>query len=274
MKGSNQDVEPIPQKISVPGSMKLHRFPVGQEAKVGADTILIGPDARHIRNVLRLKPGDSIILFNSNGDEFKARIVGFESEAVTALILASSRPVRESPVSIALAQAMLKEKKMDRVVRQLCEIGVSAWIPFFGARSVARPAEKKLAARTERWRKIAVEAAKQSRRLQALRIRPAGDLEAVLAAAEGFDLKIAFWEGAPVSGGWPNPGNSPGSIFLLVGPEGGFAEEEVAHARDRGFVAASLGPRILRAETAAVVACALAQHRYGDLGSASSEGRP
>lgn len=254
--------------------MQLHRFPVGQDAKVGADTTLIGPDARHIRNVLRLKPGDGIVLFNSNGDEFKARIVGFEGEAVTALIQASSRPVRESPVSIVLAQAILKEKKMDRVVRQLCEIGISAWMPFFGARSVARPGAKKLAIRVERWRKIAVEAAKQSRRLQVPRIRPAADLEAVLAAAEGFGLKIAFWEGAPVSGGWPNPGNSTDSVFLLVGPEGGFAEEEVARARDRGFVPASLGPRILRAETAAVVVCALAQHRYGDLGSPSSEGRP
>ncbi|MCF8078846.1 MAG: 16S rRNA (uracil(1498)-N(3))-methyltransferase [Desulfobacterales bacterium] len=254
--------------------MKHYRFPIDGTPEIGARATLVGSDARHVRNVLRLKPGDSIILFDRKGAEFEARIVGFEGEAVTALILASNRPVRESPVSIVLAQAMLKEKKMDRVVRQLCEIGVSAWIPFFGARSVARPAEKKLATRTERWRKIAVEAAKQSRRLQVPRIRPAGDLESVLAAAEGFDLKIAFWEGAPVSGGWPNPGSSPDSVFLLVGPEGGFAEEEVARARDRGFVPASLGPRILRAETAAVVACALAQHRYGDLGSASSEGRP
>ncbi len=254
--------------------MKHYRFPIDENSKVGARTTLTGSDAHHIRNVLRLKSGDSIILFNRNGDEFKARIEGFEGEAVIALLLALRRPVRESPVSIALAQAMLKEKKMDRVVRQLCEIGVFAWIPFFGARSVARPAEKKLDARAERWRKISVEAAKQSRRLQALRILPAGDMEAALAAAEGFDLKIAFWEGAPVSGGWPNPGISPDSVFLLVGPEGGFAEEEVVRARDWGFIPASLGPRILRAETAAVVACALAQHRYGDLGSASSEGRP
>lgn len=253
--------------------MKLHRFPVGQEAKVGSGAMLVGPDARHIQKVLRLKPGDNIVLFNSKGDEFKAQIKGFEAEAVKALILAASRPIRESPVNIALAQAMLKEKKMDRVVRQLCEIGVSTWIPFFGSRSVARPAEKKLATRAERWRKIAVEAAKQSRRLQVPRIRPAEDLEAALAAAEGFDLKITFWEEAPVSVGWPSPDNSPDSVFLLVGPEGGFAKEEVARARDRGFVSASLGPRILRAETAAVVASALAQHRYGDLGSASPGSR-
>jgi 16S rRNA (uracil1498-N3)-methyltransferase len=254
--------------------MKRYRFPIDGTHNVGDRTTLIGSDARHIRNVLRLAPGDSILLFDRKGAEFEARIEGFEEERVTASILASSRPVRESPVAIVLAQAMLKEKKLDRVVRQVCEIGISGWIPFFGARSVARPSAAKLGVRTERWRKIATEAAKQSRRLQVPRICPAEDLESVLAAAEGFDLKIAFWEGAPVSGGWPNPGDSPKTVFLLVGPEGGFAEQEVVRARNRGFTPASLGPRILRAETAAVVACAIAQHRYGDLGSVSSPGSP
>jgi 16S rRNA (uracil1498-N3)-methyltransferase len=247
--------------------MKRYRFPIPAPAAVGQQVTLAETDARHIGKVLRLCPGDHIFLFDGEGTECEAVIDVVTPDAVTASVVSSATPLRESPVRIVAAQALLKEKKMDTVVRQLTELGVEACIPFPARRSVARPDPRKLAARVERWRKISVEAAKQSRRLKAPGIDPASGLDDVIARAEGFDAKIAFWEEAPVEAGWPAPGSSLKSVFLLTGPEGGMTGGEIGRLEAAGFVSASLGPRILRAETAAVVAAALAQHRYGDLGA-------
>ncbi len=248
--------------------MKKFRFPVSGPLSIGRKTYLAGTDAVHIRKVLRLRHGDRVALFDENGTEYEARIDALTGERVTVSVLSAARPQRESPVRIALAQALIKGKKVDRVVRQLAELGVDAWLPFPAQRSVARPARDKLEARADRWRRIAAEAAKQCRRLKPPEIGPVDDLDAVIAQAEPFDLKIVFWEEAPVAAGWPEPDKPVQSVFLLVGPEGGFTAGEIARVRDTGFVQASLGPRILRAETAAVAVCTLAQHRYGDLGGA------
>ena len=249
--------------------MKRYRFPIPAPAAVGRQVALAGADARHIVKVLRLSSGDRIFLFDGEGAEYEAIIEAVSPETVTASILSAGRPLRESPVHILAAQAFLKEKKMDAVVRQLTELGINAWLPFPAQRSVARPDRHKLAARVERWRKISVEAAKQCRRLKIPEIDPATGLVDVIARADGFDAKIAFWEEAPGNAAWPSPDTTPKSVFLLTGPEGGLTAAEIDRLQASGFVAASLGPRILRAETAAVVACAIAQHRYGDLGGAT-----
>ena len=247
--------------------MKRYRFPISAPAVVGRQVTLAEADARHIGKVLRLSPGDRIVLFDNEGGEYEAVIDAVAAEAVTASVTSSARPLRESPMHITAAQALLKEKKMDAVVRQLTELGVNDWIPFPAERSVARPDRRKLAARVERWGKISVEAAKQCRRLKIIEILPAPGLEEGISRAEGFDAKIAFWEEAPADAVWPSPAATLKSVFLLTGPEGGLTGTEIERLQAAGFVAASLGPRILRAETAAVVACALAQHRYGDLGA-------
>jgi 16S rRNA (uracil1498-N3)-methyltransferase len=246
--------------------MRRHRFPIQEAVTVGAQAALTGTDAKHIRTVLRLRPGDRVWLFDGSGAEFEAKIESLEGNRVIVAVIDAAAPRRESPVRIAAAQAILKEKKMDRIVRQITELGVDAWIPFSAERSVARPSPGKLAARIDRWHRIAAEAAKQCRRLKRLHIAPSTDFDGAIAQAEGFDVKILFWEEAPLEAGWPVFPAPVSSVFLLVGPEGGLTGEEVDRARSSGFWPASLGPRILRAETAAVVACALAQHRYGDLG--------
>ncbi|MGD8366848.1 MAG: 16S rRNA (uracil(1498)-N(3))-methyltransferase [Desulfobacterales bacterium] len=252
--------------------MKKYRFPVSEPPAVGRQASIAGTDADHIRKVLRLGPGARIFLFDGSGTEYEARITAVEANRVLAEVTAANHPNRESPVRIAVAQGILKEKKMDRVIRQLTELGADAWIPFAAERSVARPDPQKVEARTQRWRKIAVEAAKQSRRLKVPEIFPAADFDQAIGLAEVHALKIAFWEEARIGAGWPAPHHGPRSVFLLVGPEGGFTADEIAAAESAGFLPASLGPRILRAETAAVVACALAQHRYGDLGRPSTSG--
>ena len=158
---------------------------------------------------------------------------------------------------------------MDRSVRQLSELGVARWIPFICERAVARPEASRVGYRQERWRKIAVESLKQCRRGDLMAIEALSSFEQVLEFGQACDLRIIFWERAvePLSArrshGAAGP---PASVMVVLGPEGGFSEQEVRTAEAAGFVPASLGPRILRAETAALCACAIVQYVFGDLG--------
>lgn len=250
--------------------MKHMRYFFIEQSAVGDPQLLItGSDAKHIRTVLRLKPGDKIGLFDGQGFEYRARIVTVSAGRVEVLVLQRFPATAESPVQIIIAQAFLKAKKMDRLVRQLTELGINKWIPFFAKRSVPRPSKKNLSARMERWKKIVKEALKQCKRGCVPQIGETATFEEVLNQSQSCDIKIAFWENES------EPVNAPLSgselqiekIFVLLGPEGGFTAEEIEQARTRGFVTATLGPRILRAETASVAACVLLQYLYGDMGT-------
>lgn len=246
----------------------MHRFLVSPQALEKSPVVIAGPQARHIAAVLRLQPGDRITLLDGRGRVAETVITACERGRVEARVVARPPLSGESPLELTVAQAFLKARKMDTVLRHLTELGVHRWMPFASRRSVARPAGSRLQRRVARWRDIAGEALKQCRRTRLPDIRPAGGLEAVLAAAGSDGLKIIFWEKEPagLSTIIASPGRHPGSAFLIVGPEGGFEDEEVRAAAAHGFRAASLGPRILRAETAALTACALIQHALGDLG--------
>jgi len=249
----------------------MRYFFIEQPAVVGPTALITGADARHIKTVLRLKPGDTIGLFDGKGFEYKARIVAMSSAKVEVSVIQCFPAAAESPVQIIVAQAFLKEKKMDTLIRQLTELGITGWTPFFAERSVPRPDKKQLSARTQRWKKIAKEALKQCKRGRIPEIGETASFEGVLNQSEPYDLKIAFWEDepAPVKAFLPKPGRQINTIFVLLGPEGGFTVQEMERARARGFVTAGLGPRILRAETATIAACVLLQYLYGDMGKIS-----
>ncbi|HAO22014.1 MAG TPA: 16S rRNA (uracil(1498)-N(3))-methyltransferase [Desulfobacteraceae bacterium] len=222
--------------------------------------IITGSEANHIKNVLRLRAGDKIILFNGSGHEYKAEIIAVSSNSVEAAVLQSIESWRESPADIIIAQAFLKEKKMDEMIRPLSELGISRWIPFIAERSVSRPDEKRLAARYERWKSIAKESLKQCRRIKMLEIAPVLSFEEILRIGQDCDLRLIFWEKAVEA--IPTQGHK---IIALLGPEGGFSESEVKMAQDAGFAAVTLGPRILRAETATIAASVMLQHCFGDM---------
>ena len=157
---------------------------------------------------------------------------------------------------------------MDDLIRPLTELGIHRWQPFFAARSVARPKRQSLEKRMDRWRKKALEAVKQCRRGRIPHIEPADTLADVLHASDGVDIKLFFWEGEPLAVDLSAASRpAPRSILAIVGPEGGFTPEEVAMAKARDFLICGLGPRILRAETAALAACTIVQHRFGDMGT-------
>jgi 16S rRNA (uracil1498-N3)-methyltransferase len=224
-----------------------------------------GPDARHIRTVLRLKPGDKIGLFDGKGFECEAEIVDLPPGKVTASLIRSFPSRAESPIHITIAQGFLKERKMDGLVRQLSELGITNWMPFIAERSVPMPDKNQLLSRTKRWEKIAREAVKQCRRGLIMEIGATASFSKVLSLAQDCDLKIAFWEDESRPVQPLNNGKPIQTVFALIGPEGGFTQKEIEAAKDHGFVTAGLGPRILRAETATLAASVLLQYLFGDM---------
>ncbi|PID40043.1 MAG: rRNA methyltransferase [Proteobacteria bacterium] len=250
----------------------LRRFFIPPEM-IGADTPEItGSGAGHICRVLRLTAGDEVELFDGSGNGYRAEIESANSIRVRFTIVASYPLATESPARITLAQSFLKERKMDDLIRPLTELGIHCWRPFPAARSVARPKRQSLEKRLERWHKKALEAVKQCRRGRIPAIEPADSLTEILATSDGFDLKLFFWEGKPLSTDiFAGSRSSPQSILAVVGPEGGFTSDEAEMAQSNGFLICGLGPRILRAQTAAIAACTVVQCRFGDMGMAVND---
>ena len=230
---------------------------------------LEGSEARHIKNVLRLKPGSKICLVDGKGFEYVATIQQFLTGGVELEITDKRYGKKESPVHIDVAQALLKDKKMDRLLRHLCELGISHWIPFICERSIPTPGKKRLSARMQRWQKIVQESVKQCHRAKLPQIAETKTFENILEDGQGYDVKIIFYENETTTlnslmvSSLPS---RPQKILLILGPEGGFAGAEIEKARAAGCMIAGLGPRILRAETASIAACTLAQFLFGDMG--------
>ncbi len=243
----------------------MRYFFIGSSAPKDAIFSITGPDARHIRTVLRLKSGDKIGLFDGKGFECEAEIVDLSHGKVTASLIRSFPSTAESPIRITVAQGFLKERKMDGLVRQLSELGITKWMPFIAERSVPVPDKKQLLSRTKRWEKIAREAVKQCRRGRIMKIGDTVSFSEVLNLAGDCDLKIAFWEDESRPVQPIKPQSAIQTVFALIGPEGGFTRNEIEKTKDHGFVTAGLGPRILRAETAAVAAGVLLQYFFGDM---------
>jgi 16S rRNA (uracil1498-N3)-methyltransferase len=245
----------------------MRRFFIEQSETTMPEPVIKGTDATHIAKVLRLGAGEIIFLFDGTGAEYKAKIVSFAEHAVKISIIKKYLSESESPVQITLAQAFLKQKKMDRLVRQITELGINKWIPVVTERSVSRPDGKRLVARIKRWKEISKQALKQCNRARIMTVNQAVSFEDALNLSKQSCLKIIFWENEPKPF---NPGLSEfkgncNNIFIIIGPEGGFTLKEIEKAKACGFITASLGPRILRAETAAIAASVLIQSVFGDI---------
>ncbi|RPH47552.1 MAG: 16S rRNA (uracil(1498)-N(3))-methyltransferase [Desulfobacteraceae bacterium] len=247
----------------------MRLFFIEESELSGPNPAVRGVDARHIINVLRLKPGERIGLFDGTGKRYDARIASLSSAKVEVSLLGSSDPGVESPLELVVAQSFLKEGKMDDLVRKLTELGISRWIPFISERSVPRPDDERVRARTKRWEKIAKEAAKQCKRVKITGIGKTVSFEEVITSEKDFDLKIVFWENEK---NLLDPKilvaehDDLKKILVMFGPEGGFSVNEIEKAKESGFITVSIGPRILKAETAAICASALMQFLFGDMG--------
>jgi 16S rRNA (uracil1498-N3)-methyltransferase len=250
----------------------MARFVIEKEGIDGNEVILSKREAHHARNVLRMKRGDDLILLDSEGNEYKGRISSIASKEVRVLLKERIRVSRESPRPIALLQSLLKGPRMDFIVQKGCELGINWIIPIRLSRTVPRYNLNQLTHRRQRWEKIALEASKQCGRAKAPVVGEISFLEEALKKLPScLGIRILLWELAKGRGLKEHlkdsRGDRRGGAALLVGPEGGLTEEEVKMAEDKGFVAVSLGRRILRAETASLAAISLLQYELGDLGS-------
>ena len=246
----------------------MRRFFIEKEHIDGKEALITGREVNHLKNVLRLKAGEDVQVFDGTGIEYDAIIKTVSSEAITIDLVKQFSSNLASPVEVTIGQAFLKDKKMDTIVRHLTELGMVRWIPFIASRSIPRPDKKKLAQRGERWRKIVKESLKQCRLSTLPEISDTVSFDELLQLSDECDLKVFFWEEEVVSLSTieKNLDKKPKKIFIMLGPEGGFSEEEASAAKEKGFITASLGPRIMKADTASVAALSLIQFVFGDIG--------
>jgi 16S rRNA (uracil1498-N3)-methyltransferase len=227
-----------------------------------------GQDAQHIKKVMRLHKGDHIVLLDGTGLKYTAEIIRFSNNRVYVSIVEKYLCKTESPLQIMVGQGYLKDKKMDLLVRHLTEIGITQWTPVITERSIPQPDKKRMFSRIQRWKVIANEAVKQSKRSIPPEIGAPLSFQEAVQQNNQADLKIIFYENEtiPIKKSLVPVGQNPSKIMIMLGPEGGFSQKEIDMAKAEGFITAALGPRILKAETASISACTLVQYLFGDLG--------
>lgn len=232
---------------------------------ISGDTALItGPDARHIGRVLRMAVGENIVLCDLKGLDYHCQIESIQKDAVSCRILSTCPSVGEPDCQVTLYQAFPKGDKMDFIIQKAVELGVSRVVPVLTRRCVARPDPKAMTGKLARFSRIALEAAKQSGRGRIPQVGELVDFDSAVKMAASDPLSLFFYEG----GGRPlSQLLSPQvkSLSLFVGSEGGFDPEEVELAAKAGLIPVTLGPRILRCETAPVCALSVIMYATGNL---------
>ncbi|MBO8141411.1 MAG: 16S rRNA (uracil(1498)-N(3))-methyltransferase [Firmicutes bacterium] len=251
----------------------MHRFFLprleatpGRPIRPDTEVLLEDPDARHITRVLRLRPGDRIVLCDGRGFDYDAVVVRTGASSVIARVGAHRPSPGEAPLFVTLVQGVPKADKMDLIVQKAVEVGVGRIIPAFTERTVVRWDAGKADARRRRWQRIAAEAAKQSGRGRVPEVAAAVPLREIWRRPD-LGTVIVPWEEARGAGLRRALAGVPrGPVTLVIGPEGGLSRQEVDDAVGRGAFPVTLGPRVLRTETAGLVAAAIVLYEWGDLG--------
>ena len=225
---------------------------------------ITGEDAAHIARSLRMKTGEELTLCTPDGRRHDCKITEITRDDVTVRVLRSTDCEQEPNLKVSLYIALMKGDKIDDVVQKAVELGVYEITPFLSARCISRPDEKSMAKKRARWQKIADNAASQSRRGVIPRVNPCISLRDIPKAAENCGKAIVFYE----CGGEKLTqliGGDETHIALITGAEGGFEQEEIDFLRDHGVAVATLGRRILRAQTAPIAALCAAMLLTGNL---------
>ena len=242
--------------------MTRRRFHAPPTAFTQTTVTLTADEARHLRDVLRLKPSDEVYVFDGRGREFRCSVSNTKRDSAELQIEAEAQPAKpESQLQLNLCVALLKGEKFDLAVQKATELGVRRVTPL-----ITRYADIHLrdasdaAKRVSRWQRIALEAAKQSGRAFVPEISTPVAFDSV--AAEGLGVMFSERGGEALKSLIEH---APSHVTALVGSEGGWSDEEIESARARNFHVITLGGRILRAETAAITVAVLLQHLFGDL---------
>jgi len=246
----------------------MRRFFVPPGAIEGMEVSLPPDLARRLATVLRLKRGDRVVLADGRGRDYEVEITALTGRSGAATVVLERPSPPEPVLELVLYQSLVRPHRFELALEKGTELGVARFVPLLSGRAQVKTEGG--SQRAERWRRIVTEAAEQCGRGRVPAVdAPAAFAEAVRTAP---GLRLLPWEGESASGGrglrscLRGLQPIPEAVSLFIGPEGGFSEEEAALAREAGCVAVSLGPRILRSETAGIVAAALVMHEMGELG--------
>ena len=245
----------------------MHRFHVPPGSVDGAAVRLPDAAARQVAQVLRMRPGDVIAVFDGSGLEWTVELTDLGRGGVSGRVTATARPCTEPAARVTLWQGLLDQAQFELVLQKGTELGVAAFVPLLCERVQGSRSGGPSARRQERWRRIIREAAEQCgrvvlprlgelARLDALELPPGGPTFVLWEEETGLSLRAALASRA---------GEVPGAVSLIVGPKGGFTAREVETLRARGAVPVSLGPRVLRGETAALAAVTAVLYELGDM---------
>jgi 16S rRNA (uracil1498-N3)-methyltransferase len=255
------------------------RFFVNPSQLWAGQVVITGDDVRHITKVLRLGIGDQITVTTGENREYRVAITAASKTEVSGRVVAEQIVNRDPELKVTLVQGLPKGDKMDLIVQKCTELGVTTIIPVETKRAVVKLDAGKAKQRVERWQRIAMEAAKQCRRNRVPIVAPptswASALEIIPKAAitlvpwedeQGKSLKQIMGERQQL---WAKDAASrPQEVWVFIGPEGGLDPEEIELAKSKGVIPVSLGPRILRTETAGLAVLTMVLYQWGDLGGA------
>jgi 16S rRNA (uracil1498-N3)-methyltransferase len=243
--------------------MQRHRFYAPPSQISGTHITLDADEAHHLTRVLRLPVGARVFAFDGCGHEYACQIATADKRNATLAIVEPLPGAVESPLQLTLAQALLKNDKFDWVVQKITELGVTRLVPLLTEHCDIRKAEERADARLQRWRRIALEAVKQCGRRRLLDIAEPLSWAEYCAQTSTNGLNLIFSErGGQKLNTLPSTATA---VSVAIASEGGWSEAELQLADQHGFTPIHLGPRILRAETAAVAGAALLQQRFGDM---------
>ena len=243
--------------------MRLNRVFVGQPLATGSEVLLPDAAAYHVARVLRLRAGAPLVLFVGSGGDFRAEIVAVDGDRVRARVGERSAGLRESPLAITLVQAVSRGERMDWTLQKATELGVKRIQPVLSARSVVRLDEQQAAKKLRHWQAIVAGACEQCGRSVLPEVRAPLDLARFLAESSREGLRLVLSPNGPAS--LAGLASTAARVELLIGPEGGLDDAEIDVAARAGFAPVRLGPRVLRTETAGIVALTVLQALWGDL---------
>ena len=234
----------------------MHHFFVKPEQIVkeqGRKTVCIdGPDFHHASQVLRIRPGEELLISDGTGKDYRCRVVAVENEEMLTYVLHEEEE-RELPASLILYQSLVKGEKMEWIIQKAVELGVSRIVPVVSENTIVKLEKKKEESRLQRWQAIAQSAAKQSKRSKIPEIGQVLTLKEALCEAGRCDIRLFAYEHEEGMSRTVKELEKTGAgkeIAVFIGPEGGYSPKEAELARECGFSPVSLGKRILRAETA------------------------
>jgi len=244
--------------------MRIPRIFTDSPLAVGSQCQLDDNAANHVGRVLRMQAGQALLLFNGDGQDYRATLTEAGKKHVQVAVTEAGKNETESPLRVVLAQTLSKGDRMDYAVQKAVEMGVSEIVPLTTERCDVKLKGDREDKRLRHWQQVAISAAEQCGRARVPDIQPVMTVQQWLEHARACDLRLVLHHRTERS---LNTLEKPSSIALMIGPEGGLTAEEIALAEDNGFLPVALGPRVLRTETAPVAAIALCQWLWGDIGA-------